>query len=235
MRRRRLVVALVVGIPLTAAATLAVEVELARRSERLPDEGPLTYETGGSSTAVWIGDSTAVGIGVEDGADAVPSLVARARDERVVMVAESGATVRDVVGVQLFEVAAAKPDRIYVSVGANDVTHLTRAGDFRVDYRDLLARLPKGVPVTVLGIPDMGAPPRLAQPLRAIAGFRGGQLDEVVRSVADAQRPDDAVYVDIAGRTGRSFRDDPDRYFAGDRFHPSAAGYRLWADAVLGR
>jgi lysophospholipase L1-like esterase len=76
----------------------------------------------------------------------------------------------------------------------------------------------------------MGAIPRFAQPLRAVAGWRGRNLDAEVRRVAAATG---AVYADIAGPTGPSFRHDPGRYFAGDDFHPSDAGYRLWADAVV--
>jgi lysophospholipase L1-like esterase len=76
----------------------------------------------------------------------------------------------------------------------------------------------------------MGAPTRYAQPLRATAGLRGRQLDEIVRAIAaDA----DATYVDIAGETGPTMRSDTERYFSVDRFHPSDEGYRLWAEAVV--
>ena len=29
------------------------------------------------------------------------------------------------------------------------------------------------------------------------------------------------------------FAEDPDRYYSDDEFHPSAAGYGLWADAIF--
>ena len=218
-----------------AAAVLGVEVELARRGQNLEDV-ELTYADEGSTTAVWIGDSTAHGIGVTDGRDGVASRVASARDERVEMLAVSGDTLADVRRDQLATVAALEPARVYVSVGANDVTHLTSQDDFARGYRALLRALPDEADVVVLGVPDMGAPPRLAQPLRAIAGFRGRQLDALVRdAVADAKadRSGSTTYVDIAGPTGPPFRRDPDRYFAADRYHPSADGYELWADAVL--
>lgn len=230
MRTRRLVVATVVGLPLVAVAVLGVEVELARRAENL-DEVELGYPDAGSTHAVWIGDSTAYGVGVTRGSDALPSLVAAARDERVTNLAVSGATLSEVVEEQMPQVAAEQPDIVYVSVGANDVTHLTRSGSFRRDYVRLLRGLPPGVPVVVLGVPDMGAPPRLAQPLRALAGLRGRQLDGLARNAAATRS--DATYVDIAGQTGPSFRRDPDRFFADDGYHPDADGYRQWADAVL--
>ena len=230
--RRRLLLA-ATGVPLLAVAFLAVEVELARRGQNL-DDVELSWADDGATPVVWIGDSTAYGIGVTDGADTVASIVARARDERVTNLAVSGATLSEVVAEQLPKVEAARPERVYVSVGANDVTHLTRSAAFRSDYRDLLEGLPADVDVVVLGVPDMGAPPRLAQPLRAIAGWRGRALDEIVRSVV-LSREDGSrfTYADIAGGTGPAFRDDPDRYFADDGYHPSAAGYELWADVVL--
>jgi lysophospholipase L1-like esterase len=142
----------------------------------------------------------------------------------------SGDRVADVVGEQLPGVAALEPDVVFVSVGANDVTHLTSRDDFADRCRQLVGGLPDGAAVVLLGVPDMGAIPRLAQPLRAAAGFRGRQLDEVVRAVA---REVGATYVPIAAMTGPAFRREPGRMFAADEYHPSAAGYRLWADAVI--
>ncbi len=229
-RRRRWILA-AAGLPLAAVAVLGVEVEVARRAENL-DDVDLVHPAGTSDrTAVWLGDSTAYGIGITDTADGVAGRVAAERNERVVMLGVSGATLSDVVERQLPDVAASDPDIVYLSVGANDTTHLTRRPAFEEGYRRLLAGLPAGVPVVVLGIPDFGSPPRLPQPLRAIAGFRARQLDRVVRRVV-ADRPG-TTYVDIAGPTGPPFRRDPDRYFSDDGYHPSADGYELWAKAVF--
>lgn len=229
--RRRFFLA-AAGVPLVVVAVLAAEVELARRADNLADV-ELSWADAGATSAVWIGDSTAYGVGVTDGDESVASLVARERGERVTNLAVSGATLAEVVSRQLPGVPS-DADRLYVSVGANDVTHLTRSSAFRRDYRDLLGRLPLTAEIVVLGVPDMGAPPRLAQPLRSIAGWRGRNLDAIVRDVLRRRDDDDRfTYVDIRAGTGPAFRDDPDRYFADDGYHPSAAGYRLWADVVL--
>ncbi len=231
------------GLPAAAVGLLVVEALLARQGPRLAAGTP-EYPTVGEVTAVWLGDSTAVGVGAGGTHRTVASLVAAARGERVVMLAESGATVAEVVDTQVEAVGAQDPGVVYVSVGANDVTHLTSTADFRRAYSRLLDRLagppgaaagPRngehGFRVVVLGVPDMGAPPRLRQPLRAVAGFRGRQLDRVIREVSHG-RPG-VTYVDIAGPTGGPFRRDPERYFSADRYHPDADGYELWADAVL--
>ena len=219
-----------VAAPIAGVLVLAAEVEVARRGENLGDV-ELTWAQAGEIHAVWLGDSTAYGVGVVEGQDAVASVVAVAREERVTNLAVSGATLAEVVERQLPRVSALEPDRVYVSVGANDVTHLTRTSAFEAAYRELLDGLPSDAEVVVLGVPDMGAPPRLAQPLRAIAGWRGRRLDGVVRDVVAGRRR--VTYVDIEGRTGPVFRRDADAHFADDGYHPSPAGYQVWADAVL--
>lgn len=218
-------------MPVAAAAVLGVEVQLARGGPTLPDVvhdfegGPID-----APLAVWLGDSTAAGVGAEAVAGTVPALVAATTGERVHVLAVSGATIADVLDEQVPRLSELDPDRVYVSIGSNDVTHLTTRSDFRSRYTTLVSRLPD-VPLVLLGVPDMGSPPRLAQPLRAIAGFRGRQLDHVIRQV-ERSTPR-ATYVDIAGHTGPPFRAQPGRYFSADKYHPSDTGYALWAEAVV--
>lgn len=233
---RRLALFLVVAL-LGFVGLLVVEVALARRGPVL-DGGPLELDgrvgpsAGEPLRALWLGDSTAAGVGAGTSADALPTVVAEGLGGPVdvTVLALSGDRVGDVIDDQVPEVTELDPDVVFVSVGANDVTHLTTRDDFRARYRKLLAGLPAGVEVVLLGVPDMGAVPRLAQPLRAVIGFRGRELDEVVREVAAEVG---ATYVPIATATGPAFRREPDRMFAADEYHPSAAGYRLWSDAVL--
>ena len=216
-----------------AAAILVVEIQLARAGARLPDVELVLDRPVAGRRVVWLGDSTAAGVGASTSAGALPSQVAdglAASGVSVAVLAVSGARVADVLADQAPKVAALRPDLVLISVGANDTIHLTGRGAFRHTYEELLRALPPGVPVVLLGVPDMGAIPRFAQPLRAVAGWRGRNLDSEVRLVAAHAG---AVYADIAGPTGPPFRRDPDRYFAADDFHPSDAGYRLWADAVL--
>ena len=227
----------VVAALTVAVAVLAVEVRLARRGSML-DAGPLVLDgrvggaTGDLLDVVWVGDSTAAGVGASAATTALPVLVAAelGRPVELTVVARSGASVADVVAFQLPALDRLDPDVVFVSVGANDVTSLTSRDDFARDYRRLAMGLPSGARIVLLGVPDMGAVPRLAQPLRALAGWRGEQLDEIVRRTADDTG---STYVDIAGKTGPDFRADPERFFAADDYHPSDEGYRRWAAAVL--
>ena len=55
----------------------------------------------------------------------------------------------------------------------------------------------------------------------------------VADAVADAARSMDVAVVPLAEETARFFDEDPDRYYSADLFHPSAAGYERWADAIF--
>jgi lysophospholipase L1-like esterase len=225
------------AVPVAFVALLGVEVQIARHGPDLEDSTPLDHDghlggDGSSLRMVWLGDSTAAGVGASSADTAVPRRVARAlgRPVDLIVRAVSGDRIDHVVDRQVRGLADLHPDVVLVSVGANDVVHLTSRDDFRDGYRRLLDRIPDGALVVLLGVPDMGAPRRLPQPLRAIAGWRGRALDEVTRSIA---RDSGSAYVDIAGETGPEMRAHAGRDFAADRYHPSDDGYALWAAAVL--
>jgi lysophospholipase L1-like esterase len=236
----------VAGGALAVIGVVGVEVVLAGRGLILTEYDPgladgrvepsAPTDPGAAPLRVtWIGDSTAAGVGSSSADQSVSRQVARRladeldRPIELQVVAVSGARVADVVATQLPEVDP-EADVVVISVGANDTTHLTSSGSFAADYRTMLEGLPDGAAVIALGVPDIGTVTRLAQPLRAIAGWRGSSYDDIV--VEEAGRSG-ASYVDIAGGTGPSFRADPDRLLAADRYHPSDAGYAVWTDVIV--
>jgi len=226
---------LALGLLLAGPGLLGVEVVLATRGEPprpLPPDIDACVGCDGSAPPLrtaWLGDSTAAGVGAEAGEGVIGRQVARRLDRpvQVRVLAGSGDRIADVVDRQLPQLAE-DTEIVFVSVGANDATHLTRAGTFSSSYRRLLDGIPDGACVVVLGLPDLGSPPRLAQPLRAVAGWRGRALDRRVRQLA---RRSGSTYVDIAGSTGSAFRRDRS-LFAADGYHPDDTGYGLWAGAV---
>jgi lysophospholipase L1-like esterase len=239
--RRRLLIALAVLV-LVPVIVLGVEVQLARTAERLEDEdgfrpGRLVVRPGPDALdVVWLGDSTATGVGTGTVEQSMAFRVAEGltpRPTTLTILAVSGAEVAEVGEEQLPDLAATEADVVFVSVGANDVTALTRTGAFRTAYRELLEGITAALPaaeVVLVGIPDMGTAPRLAVPLRQIAGARGAQLDQVI---ADLAQDHLAQHIDLAERTSRTFSSDPDRYFSDDGYHPGPDGHGVWADAVL--
>lgn len=239
MMRRAVIAALV--LPAGLLLLLGAEVLLAIAARRLPERAPfeLSDPMGASDSLlrmVWIGDSVSAGVGATEPDAALPRLVAGGLESPIelrvfaVSGARVGAALRD--QAPRLEALRPGPDVVVVEVGANDVTHLTSRGGFARDYERLLARVVGTNPkhVIVLGMPAFGTAPRFLQPLRWIVGWRSRRLDAVVRRAAATHR---ARYVDIAGATGSAFGKHPERYYAADGFHPSDAGYELWARAVL--
>lgn len=223
------------GLVLAGPVVLGVEILLATRGEPAAPR-PLALDAcvgcDGSAPplrTVWLGDSTAAGFGVTTPEEVLGQQVARrlGRPVDVRVLASGGAMVADVVADQLPRVPA-DAQYVFVSVGANDATHPSSPGSFSSSYRKLVAGIPVGACLVLLGVPDLGSPPRLAQPLRAVVGWRGRMLDREVRSLA---RRSGTTFVDIAGTTGPAFRRDR-ALFADDGYHPSGAGYALWAGAV---
>lgn len=218
------------------AGLMAAEVLIARNGpppslgppppSRTPAGSPGTP----TDTVVWLGDSTAAGMGASclEGTVGWCTAGLLGRPVLLTVLGHSGDRIRDVLHQQLPAVAAAQPTVVMLSIGANDVTHLTGRRAFRRDYAAVLAGLPPVRQAVIVGVPDMGTSPRVPQPLRAIAGWRGRRLNRDVRRLAARHG---LAYVDVE-RTGRAFRAHPDRYFARDLYHPNDAGYALWADAI---
>ena len=227
------------GLALAGTLLLGAEAWLAARGPKSADPplAPQDFPAGPAPVApaaavaavVWLGDSTAAGVGASRLEATLPEQVAliQAQPVRLTILARSGARVSDVLHFQLPQVGRYHPTEVFVSVGANDAVHLTLRSHFRRDYDRLLAGLPASVTrVVLLGVPDMGGSPRFAQPLRAVAGWRGRQFATDVANLARRRR---AIFVDIAAGTGPAFRHEPKRYFASDHYHPNDTGYRLWA------
>lgn len=230
--------AALLAVPVIGAVVLGVEVLIAANGAKLPETEPYDLDgvvgpdrDGRTERMVWLGDSTAAGVGASSAETALPRAYAAGRDHPVdlTVLAVSGARVSDVVDEQLPRFPDREVDTVVISVGANDAVHLTRAGDFERRYRRVLDALPADADVVMLGVPDIGSVPRFAQPLRFVAGVRGGTIDAVIDDLADAPG---RTYVDIAGETGPAFRRDPGTLFAADDYHPSDAGYELWLSAV---
>ena len=183
---------------------------------------------------VVLGDSTATGRGApyERGiAVATAGHLAARRPLTLTNLAVSGARFGDVRRDQLPAAVRIRPDVVLVAAGANDVTGLTRLRSVRADLEEIVDRLRAArcdVAIVVTGSPDVGAVPRLAQPLRAVAGRR---TDQVNGAIDDVVRERGLVLAPIAARTGPLFRADRS-LFAADDFHPSAAGYATWVPVI---
>ncbi|MEO3742138.1 SGNH/GDSL hydrolase family protein [Plantactinospora sp. B5E13] len=229
-------------------ALLVGEAFLARtRRYAQPELGLALRSTVGRTGApplrlVLLGDSAALGVGVERAEDTVGGQLARLVSEGA---APNGGPERQVwlssVGVSgsrstdlATQVARAllgeRPDVAVILVGANDATSLRRPGEAAAHLGAAVRRLrTAGVRVVVGTCPDLGAVRAIAPPLRQLVGWFGRRT---ARAQAVAVVEAGGTVVDLAAETGAVFRADPGT-LCHDGYHPSADGYRVWAHALL--
>src|SRR5262245_3545513 len=221
------------------------ETKLARR--RIPPAAtapPLVHGTvwaasGVSSTrppirVAMLGDSTAVGYGVQRERETPGALLAigisavARRPVHVTSVAVVGAE-SSMLPKQVAELDA-PIELAVVIVGANDVTHRIKPGESVRYLSDAVRALrDDGARVVVGTCPDLGTIRPLAQPLRYVARRLSRQL-AAAQTIATVEAGGRTVSLgDLLGPLFAQQRD----LFSDDQFHPSAAGYAHAADAML--
>ncbi|RBY78030.1 SGNH/GDSL hydrolase family protein [Blastococcus sp. TF02-09] len=233
------------GVGLAGAAFVALlheEARAARRrvdARRQPDppsgDGVYGRRRGTPISFTVLGDSSAVGLGV-DRADQTPGvLIASAlaelaeRPVRLTRLAVSGAKSPQL-DAQVDAALLEHPDIALIMIGANDVTSRTRPAISVRHLGDAVRRLTAaGAEVVVGTCPDLGTIRPIGQPLRTLARRWSRQM-------AAAQT---IAVVEAGGRTvslgsalGPSFATDL-TLFSRDQFHPSAAGYAHAAAVLL--
>jgi len=184
------------------------------------------------------GDSTATGYGCTE-ADEVPGvLLARGLAEhygglvRLSTKAIVGATSKGLASqVDAMLVAGPPPDAAVIMIGANDVTTLNGIGPSARRLAAAVYRLRSAGSAVVVGTcPDFGVITAIPQPLRSAARSLGLRL---ARAQSAAVSTAGGVPVPLADLLAPHFRDDSARMFSEDRYHPSATGYALAAEALL--
>ena len=188
-------------------------------------------------TLLVLGDSIAAGLGAERRRRTLgvqlAKRIAKAADRsvRLVCAAEVGAETWQLAH-QLDSLADdVAPDVTVIVVGGNDVIHrLPLAESVRHLETVVKALRARGSQVVVGTCPDLGALTAVPQPLRSM----GRQAS---RRLAFAQRQAvvrcDSYAVRLGEVVGPIFLSRPDEMFSVDRFHPSGAGYRRTARALL--
>lgn len=248
LRRRALSAAVgagAVGVAVSASvATLKVQARMARRAIGKPlGEDVLAADRvykkkyGDTVDLLLLGDSIAAGLGADDPKHTLGGHLARRltrktkRAVRLHTAAVVGSETSDLARQLASLPPGYRPHVAVVVVGGNDITHRVRVADSRRHLADALRQLRAvGAEVVVGTCPDLGALLLLPQPLRALGARASRQLAQAQREVALEHG---GRAVSLAEVVGPFFLTRPDEMFALDRFHPSGAGYRRTAKAIL--
>ncbi|WP_248583252.1 SGNH/GDSL hydrolase family protein [Nocardioides sp. InS609-2] len=184
-----------------------------------------------------LGDSIAAGLGAERAKDTLGARLAKglgkATDTSVrLRTAARVGSESSVLAEQLDALPDGyRPDAAVIVVGGNDVTHRVPVAESVRHLAEAVDRLHElGSRVVVGTCPDLGALRPVPQPLRSLGSRASRQLANAQREVALERG---AYVVSLAHVVGPFFITNPDEMFSLDRFHPSAAGYRRTAKAML--
>ncbi len=180
-----------------------------------------------------LGDSIGSGTGADHTCDTLgPRLVAHLAAADVPaearVLAVPGARSTDLAA-QVAHSAGWRPDVAVIVIGANDLTHLVpadaAAADLRAAVRGLRAI---GAEVVLAPAPDLSAVPHVPPAARSLVWAVSQRLRQAQIRVTLAEG---GRVADGDGVTTAAFAADPS-LFAGDRFHPSSAGYAVITAAL---
>jgi len=188
---------------------------------------------------VLLGDSAAIGVGVEWLSETVGGQLARMlaegspeTGERHVLLSSvgvAGSRSTDLATQVARALLGDKPDVAVVLIGVNDAAAMRSPEESAEHLGAAVRRLREaGVEVVVGTCPDLGAIRSVAPPLRQLAGLLGRRM---ARAQARAVQAAGGTVVDLGEETGAVFRADAGT-LCYDGFHPSADGYRVWAHAL---
>jgi acyl-CoA thioesterase-1 len=195
-------------------------------SDKPMTKGPIVY--------VALGDSTGSGVGAREGgyvARLFKRIVERRPSSKLTNLCVSGSTTEDVVRGQLERGVATDPDLVTVGIGINDIGHGLTLDQFSKNYERILNTLKEKTraQIVVTNIPDISSAPRIPGPMRREYQQQIVQFSRRLEEIA--ARYGGVTVFDIYTITTTELAAHPE-YFSADGFHPSDAGYEMWAQQM---
>jgi len=199
--------------------------ELITKASLFPTE--LSIGSGPVLNYVSLGDSTAQGVGADRFDRTLPYQIAEklhGRTVRLSNLAQSGATIADVVDDQIPKIPDGKVDLITISISANDVTHNTNPEALQTQLDALFKKLEVLGPASIVigSTPNFQETPALPWLVRRVFYARAGVLAQKIEACAH-DHPNVAI-ADLFEH-GSILNSE----YAKDGFHPSPKGYARWA------
>jgi len=187
---------------------------------------------------VALGDSLTAGAGTARYQEILPYLLAEefaAGDETIVLKnhSVSGAETADVIANLLSTAVDDNPDIVTLLIGVNDIHNKVSAVKFAENYEEILSRLQQGTKakIYVINLPFIGSDKLMLPPYQALFDERTREFNEIIKDLAVKYS---IKYIDLYSPTVDLFKRSGDHY-SKDLFHPSALGYKVWADIIYDR
>ena len=215
-------------IPVLLVQALWVQLTVLRLPEPLGERSGCCGK-GNELKLLIIGDSAAAGVGVNSQNDGLAcQLAARLATQHHVywsLIANTGNTSVDVIK-ELTALPTQSFDYVLLSVGVNDVTHLTRSNHWVTNLSTIVVLLNAkfGAPkVLFASVPPMHLFTAIPNPLRWWLGLRAKRLNELMISVVKGNKESSVLAF---------FLPFQPEFLAEDGIHPSKLAYQAWANKV---
>jgi lysophospholipase L1-like esterase len=119
------------------------------------------------------------------------------------------------------------PQLVTLGIGINDIGHGISVEQFAENYESILSTLKEQTQaqIVVTNIPDISSAPMLPSSLRSQYHEQIVTYNQRLEEIANRHG---VTVFDIYSVTTRELPSHPE-YFSRDGFHPSDAGYELWA------
>lgn len=209
-------------------------IRLKQSAIRLPEaQGPRQMSLQGPNPQtqplklLYLGESPAAGVGVDDIQQAVSAQVANklAQSQQVEwqLLAENGIRLKEL-RLKLQQSHIQQTDLCIISMGVNDCSKLTSAKQWKTEIVGLITDLKdKGCRhIFFTATPPMQDFPLLPAPLSWIMGYRAYVLNQVLKDIC---RQEEAFFLDFSGAL------EPD-LMSHDGYHPNEKGAGLWAESI---
>ena len=219
-------IATLVLIPLLFIQALWVRFQTLKLPEPIGKRSGTCGE-GDEISLLIIGDSAAAGVGVNDQTNALAGQLSKKLSAKHkvnwTLIANTGLT-----SIGLIEKFSAltmqKFDYILVSIGVNDVTHLTTKDHWLNNIKSLIKLLNadfNSSKVIFSNIPPMHLFSNIPQPLRWWLGARAKSFNKQLATAIEHNEQCTFLTFDIPFNQ---------KHLAADKFHPSEHAYSLWAE-----
>lgn len=182
-----------------------------------------------------LGDSLTAGVGVNDYNNSYPYQVAEkmAQEGKAVTlrtVARPGwkaGDLADKLGDQSIDL---RSDVVTLFIGTNDIYGNVSKREFRKNYENILDILSRrsGAKVNIISLPYLGSDDLIKLPYNYYFKDKTREFNEIIKQLAEDYQFN---YIDLYTLNLLSSSRVAD-YYAADLFHPSSAGYNLWAKII---
>jgi len=187
-----------------------------------------------SLTYVALGDSLTAGAGADNDQESFPYFLAQkiADNKKVILHnrAVPGYKTSDLIFNLLDKAINDRPDVISLLIGVNDIHDQVPEKEFAKNYEIILKRLTTKTQskINVINLPYIGADNLILPPYNFYFNKKTQAYNLIIKNLADKYRVN---YIDLYAPSLELFK-KPGSHYSADLFHPSASGYKIWADLI---